>query len=246
VLNLGLGASYSWEARPERLTLAEAAYARAVCGMASVTTVRDAVAASLLRSADVVARVLPCPALFAIPAPPADVPARQTVLVNYMRLAGHYDGAQNIDEAAWRQEVRRLLAILSRNGVDHLFATVGNSERDLAERHFPQSPRVTLSSLTEIEAAARHVSFAVVNRLHIAIPLAGAGIPSVMVGNDCRMKAMEPLGLDLMYVKDATADALYEAVERGLRNAHARERLLELRRGAERDYLALLREATGW
>ncbi|MGV9721981.1 hypothetical protein [Nocardia beijingensis] len=245
IVNVGLGASYPWESQPSSLAEPTVAYARQLCTPALINTVRDAAAQSLFQGAGIEdVMVTPCPSLFSLTDAGASAPARPIVLLNCMRLGGHYDGGQGIDAAGWLREMRRFVGMLGKAGIDHVFAPIGRPERELVAECFPGSRTVQVESLEQLNAAATGISFAVVNRLHLAIPLAGVGISSFLVGNDSRMRSTEPLGLPSSYVKAVTAERLMEITSQALADRTVeRERLLELRHATAVRYRDLFAEA---
>ena len=216
-------------------------YLKRILGYCRLTTARDALSKKLFAQAGTDTPLLPCPAFLVGGSRMGAPPEPEYVLMNYMKIAGHYDGGQAIDPARWRGEFKRLLERVRR---EHrvLLLCHDAEELRLAEELDPSVARVLPKDFDEYFQILSRAKSGVFNRLHAAVALAGLGIPSVSIGNDTRLRMLEPLGLPYAYVKNASAERLSETLA-GLitkRGAEA-ERLRELRKNVWEEYRALLR-----
>jgi polysaccharide pyruvyl transferase WcaK-like protein len=234
VLNLAAGSCYPWERQPEAITDPEdAGYIRAITSYCRVTTVRDRLALTLLRSMNIETSLVPCTALLA-----ADGPAvRQAeearrggmVLINYMHGGGHYDCGQGIRAEAWADVVRNLIGRLRRRH-SLAFLCHDGRESDLAKGLDPGLPRLLPRNTGQYFEIVSRAKLAICNRMHASVALAGIGVPSVAVCTDTRLLMVEALGLPCLYVKDTDPNLLEGLAEDLLeRSADEAERLSDLR-----------------
>ncbi|QWV95072.1 polysaccharide pyruvyl transferase family protein [Geomonas oryzisoli] len=239
VLNLAAGSCYPWERQPVKLEPeADAKYVRDILGYCRLTTVRDPLAERLCKSVggDVVR--LPCSAFLAFEPPAAREP--EYVLVNYMPGGGHYEWDQGIDPSIWEGTVRRLVAEL-RKSEKVAFLCHDDRELALARALAPDLPAFLPRNSVEYGACIARAKFALCNRMHASVAMAGMGIPSIAVCTDTRLLMVAELGLPAYYVKDATPDLLLERTGQMLRTLDdERERLLTLQAQTRQGYLAAL------
>ncbi|MEQ1860248.1 MAG: polysaccharide pyruvyl transferase family protein [Chthoniobacteraceae bacterium] len=234
VLNLGAGACFPWEAQPRSIEIPEdAAFLRETAGYCSLTTVRDVLAEQLLKTLGVDATFLPCPAFLAGRGYGSDASSPENlVLINYMDGGGHFDWGQGIAADDWRHTVNEVIANL--RATHHVaFLCHDEKERLLAEQLWPDLPRHLPKTPQEFCSLVSRAKFALCNRLHATVAMAGCGVPSVAVGTDTRMLMVGSLGLPCHYVKQATAAVLLRDLQRLAGN-----------REQERERLRALREAT--
>lgn len=230
LLNLGGGSCYPWEHQPETLLgNQDEEFARLMLAAATLTTVRDPLAAKLLGSLGAVPEVIACPALLAgqVFAKPTQ-PSRR-VLVNYMPGGAHTMWGQPIDPKAWQETMREVVQALRRDWEVTLLA---HSEGELAEaaRLWPDLPRIHPLSPREYFAAGREAAFGIFNRLHAGVALGGLGVPSVCIGTDTRLLMVKTVGLPIHYAgRVRAADILADAARLAAERVTESQRLLALR-----------------
>jgi hypothetical protein len=162
--------------------------------------------------------------------------------VNYQRVGANADWGQAVDADAWRNE---LGGAVRRLGQQHRVAFVchDDEEERLAASLDPDLARFRPRSAADYQGLAAGAKAAIVSRLHAAIPLAGAGVSSLVVGTDSRLGAAQTIGLPTVFVKEATADRLVTEVEGILRRAALeRARLAALWESTRQGYEAIVRE----
>ena len=230
VLSAAIGAAYPLERVPEHLDGRDSWFLDQAFKCATVTTVRDALALRLSRSLGHDPPLVPCTALAAGVAFERVAPHDpQYVLVNYQLHGANEDWGQDVDIVAWRRTVRDLIDRLSGRHSVAMLAHDGR-ERELARELAPELRLFAPTTAADYARVALVTKGAVVNRIHAALPLASVGAPSVAVGTDSRLGAVEAVGLPTMFVKNATADSLEHEIEALLsRGAEERERLVTLR-----------------
>ncbi len=83
------------------------------------------------------------------------------------------------------------------------------------------------------------------NRIHAVIALAGLGVPSVAIGTDTRLLAVEALNLPYVYVKEATVEKLEDALQNLVTSRkQQRERLLTLQEQTWAQYIDVVENAS--
>ena len=97
------------------------------------------------------------------------------------------------------------------------------------------------STVREYFEFVRPTAFAVLNRLHAGVALAGLGIPSVCIGTDTRMLMAQSVGLPVFFVRDVSAGKILAAVATLAKKRTAESaRLLALRASTFDRYQAIL------
>jgi hypothetical protein len=244
ILNLSVGSCYPLERVPDEIPdVADREFHRRLLDLAQETTVRDEVAQTLYRG---LGRDLPLIADTGLAAGEAleslfGVRDPRYVVLNVQRRGANEDWGQGVDPGWWQETAAKVVQTLSSRH-ELVFVCHADEEERLAAALSPNAIRLRPRTM---EDYARVVSGAVAgltNRIHAAIALASVGVPSVVVGTDTRLGTVETLGLRTFFVKDATAEALVDAVETTLSKAASeRERLLTLRLSTIDRYARVIR-----
>lgn len=243
VLNIGGGATYAWERRPETLCGdADEEFVKLMLQTCRLTTARDKLTQKLFASLGHETEVACCPALLAGQAHATPAAPTRKVLVNYMEGGGHYDWEQGIDKAQWQETMREVVSVLCRQGWHVVLLAHDAKEYDLARRTWPKLPCEKPDTLESYFIFLRDAAFGVFNRMHASVAAAGLGIPSVAVGTDARNLMVAETGLPVFYVKEATAERLLTTTQQLEKTRQAEEnRLLALRAKTRQRYEELLR-----
>ena len=240
-LNLAAGSCYPWNQRLEPLIGdADAAFIRRILETCRLTTVRDAVSERLLERLGRTVPRLPCTAFVSAMGQHAVMDDGGYVLLNFMPGGGHYDWGQGIDRERWASVMRACATSLGRR---HRIAFLCHDAREVeaAGRLVPGARTFHPRTVAEYLLVVREAKFAICNRMHAAVAMAGLGIPSVAVCTDTRLHMVAELGLPIAFVDDVTAASLLETSETLLRDRHReQERLLALREATFARYLALI------
>jgi hypothetical protein len=241
VINLAAGSCYPWERQPVQVEPAEdARYVQAILGYCRLTTVRDRLAQSLCQSVGGEVPRIPCSAFLASGERRADLDDSGYVLINYMEGGGHFPWDQGIDAQSWQATTRRLIQDL---GSRHRVAMLCHDPKEfsLARSLAPELPAFFPKTSAEYFECVSRAKFAVCNRMHASVAMAGMGIASLAVCTDTRLLMVAELGLPAHYVKDAGFELLCEQAETLLENRQAeKERLLCLRAATRQAYLSAL------
>jgi hypothetical protein len=208
---------------------------------ATLTTVRDALSQRILAEVGVEAELIPCTSIFARDQLGLEKAGDEFVILNYMPSGAHYRLGQAIDDARWEREFgafqrwlgereRVVLACHDRKELGHARRVAPDAEHFHSERH---------EDYLELYSRAK---LAIVNRVHAAFTVASFGTPAFIVGNDTRARMGREIGVDSVFVGEASADGLkerYDALLAG-RRAFA-ERTAEIRKRALEAYLGAFR-----
>ncbi|PKN20618.1 MAG: hypothetical protein CVU71_02205 [Deltaproteobacteria bacterium HGW-Deltaproteobacteria-6] len=244
ILNLAAGSCYPWERQPLIIdTPGDDKYLKAILGYCRLTTVRDHLSQRLCKTLSYEVPLIPCSAFLVGKGNILNVKQSGYILINYMSGGGHYAWDQEIDDRKWEDTVKTVIARLSKR---HKMAFLCHDEKEFALTkkinselpvYFPKSPREYLTLLSES-------AFAICNRMHASIALAGIGIPSIAVCTDTRLLMVSQIGLPTYYVKDVNADMLEEATENGINDGSIeKDRLLSLQNQVWDNYITVINKA---
>lgn len=243
VLNLAAGSCYPWGQQPRTLEpAADAEYVKAILGYCRLTTVRDTLAKSLCESVAGEAQLLPCSAFLAPNGRTAQ--SGEYVLINYMAGGGHDFGWElGIDPLQWETTVKQLIDLLRKR---HKVAFLCHDQKEfsLSRSIAPDLPSFFPTTPAEYFDCVSKAKFAICNRMHASVAMAGMGIPSIAIGRDTRLLMVAQLGLPAHYVNDVSADLLHQETERMLDSLDSeKERLLTLQAETRQGYLSSISEA---
>ena len=241
IFNLGGGACYPWNAKPDVLQGDDRDFARSMVSHAKLTTTRDPLAAKLLgeASSTSIAHYC-CPALLAGQSHVSVSAPRKKFIVNFMSRAGHFDYLNEIDPAMWRNCFDKVIKKLE-GKFNIIFLCHNDSELGAAKNYWPSHKAFYPKSTTEYFNLISGAHAGLVNRLHAAVGLAGLGIPSIAVGTDTRMLMTQRIGIETLFAGDITPDNLDKTVSALLDNREAISRqLLHKREQTMADYTTLL------
>jgi hypothetical protein len=233
VVDAAVGSGFPFEHLPDRIEDADdRLYYERLFAVTTRSTVRDELAQRLWAELGRVTELIPCGALALRGARPPATTAGKGVIVNFQEAGANEDWGQAVDRERWAADIRHLVQRL-RERHDVVMLCHNTWEAKLAARVAPDVPALVPTTVRDFLELAANAGAAVVNRIHAAIGLAGAGVPSVVVGTDSRLGTADQLGLPTHYVKHVTTDLLESEVEDLLG-----------RREAERHRLDALREQT--
>lgn len=250
VLDAAVGSAYPLERIPDRITEpAEIEFWSRAFANSRAGTVRDRLAAHLFAGLGREEALIPCGAVAAgrsmlrvADRLPRD---QRYFVVNFQERGANTDWGQGVDPATWAAVARETVDRLSRR---HQVVLLCHNawESRLARGIFPNTPRIQPTSVVDYARVVAGASAAFVSRLHAAIPLAGAGVPSLVAGTDTRLYAAEELGLPTTFAKTATAEAIECELEELLaHSADHEERLVAVRDTAIARYGEVIHQILG-
>lgn len=188
-------------------------YVREFFEKCRLTTIRDRLSARVLELAGVEAIILPCPSLFARDLNGLENRGAKYVALNYMPGGGHFELGSSFDPAEWERTFVSFARELVRT---ERCVLVCHDRRELhaARILLPELEVFYSQDHREYMKVYSQASFGVVNRVHAAFALASFGRNALVVGNDSRARMAEMIGLQCMFVGDATSTALRDACAR--------------------------------
>lgn len=244
LLNLGAGSGQPWGDDGSSFVEdpACAAFARELGWRATVTSVRDRVAATMLSRLDVTHRALPCPSFLAL-ARRADsrTAGAGQIGVNLTHLGGEFSLDRDLSEERWRLECADLVTGLRKLGPLRLIAHSDGEARFLEGLAAPgervESPRACRDFLELYTGCSVMVS----NHVEAALCAAGNGVPAMILGNDTRALSGEPVGIPVRRsAAMSAASAVDEAAAMLAGRTMERERLLAVRDRTLASYAELI------
>ena len=249
-LNIGVGSgAFPIEQLPGKeypcFTAGDTSYFARMFAVTAQTTARDPFAQKLFAELGHDVPLIPCAAIavgrYFQKNEAVSAPGAKYIFINFQKYGANEDWGQKVDPEAWQATVRNLIGRL-RPRHEVAFLCHNKLERILAEKVDATVPRFFPQTPEEYGQVIRQAKAGLVSRIHAAIPLAGIGIPSIVIGTDTRLGSVEQIGLQTHYVKNATADVLEAGLEQLLsRSEEEKNRLLAVRDATIRQYAAILR-----
>ena len=247
VLNLAAGSCYPWEKQPTTIDPPEdIKYIQAILGYCRLTTVRDKLSQTLCKSLGRDTPLIPCSAFLAARGRRAHITGSGYILINYMTGGGHYSWEQGIDNGKWEETVKTLIARL---GKRHRLALLCHDEQEfsLARQLVPGLPVFFPKTQREYFDCVSEAKYAICNRMHASVAMAGLGIPSIAICTDTRLLMVSQIGLKTYYVKDTGADVLEDEIERAVNLLKTeQERLLGLQNETWENYISIIKETLSY
>lgn len=229
VINLAAGSCYPWERQPSKIDMPQdEIYVKAILSYCRLTTARDRLSQELCNTLSHDVPLIPCCALLAGKGRISPVLKSGYILINYMVGGGHYDWHQEIDSSEWERTIKTLIARLSKW---YKIALLCHDAQEFAltKKLDPKLPVFFPKSSREYFECISGAMFAICNRMHASVAMAGLGIPSIAICTDTRLLMVSQIGLPIYYVKDVTPDVLEKEAINGIKShASEKERLLAL------------------
>lgn len=189
------------------------AYIMDLHSMADRSIVRDPLAGEILSALGLEALLLPCPSLFARDRFGIDPGPVEYVAVNFMPRGGHYLLGQQIRTTRWRREFGLFLRACSAR-VPLVLACHNREEHAIAGKYFSELPRRHLHSVEEALHFYSRAGGYIGSRVHGAMAVASFGRPAFVVGNDTRVRTVEPIGCSHSFVEQTDARILEMVLSR--------------------------------
>lgn len=227
VIDAAVGSCFPWSRIPERISdPVDRAYFQRQFSFCKGLTVRDTLAQSLWRDLGAEPLLIPCASLacgYVMEGMKPALPG-QYILINFQKHGANTDWGQGVDVDTWRATMERVIHQLSQQLPVHMLCH-NETEVELA-RSFGK-PIHKPKNIEEYGALARGAAVAIVSRLHAALPLAGAGVPSLLIGTDSRLLSGELVGLPILFVQDATVERVVSTAKDILEQRNAMSHKLQ-------------------
>ena len=243
VLNLAVGTSLqSREGMNRMLTHRSArSFLTKALSRANLTTARDRSSQSVAEKLGFNIPLLPCTSLWAADGANLSAKPAEYVAVNLMRHAVHKYRATETATASWEKLANHLMTQLQKSH-DVLLVCHSKDEENVAKEWFPRVPRVYSMRPEDLLEAYSKSEFCVSNRVHGAAGAATFGRPSLGIGGDTRVQLIKQFGLPALDSRDLTTQKLDQALASLTEHsAEYTRQLTYLRKGAEAEYLEILR-----
>ena len=134
-------------------------------------------------------------------------------------------------EVANRLAKRHDIHFLCQSSMEH--KTIKRLFPGFAANH-PKNPREYAEVISSAKAA-------LVSRIHCAIPMAGMGIPSLVIGTDTRTWTVNEAGLNSHYVKEVDSTLIIDAMENLASSNNARSRLKAIAQSTLNSYINIVK-----
>lgn len=217
------------------------AFIREFYELSTLTTLRDNLSQKILGHIGLEAQVIPCSSIFAIDEHGITNGGEEYVVVNYMKGGAHYTFGQNIDFEKWQREFRKFYFELKQTE-NVTFSCHNQKEVDEALEIDPDAN--IFYEKDDYVAYLRFYSkakYGIMNRVHGAFILGSFGKPSILIGNDSRAKMFSEIGMDSIFVNDASYEVLkqnLEFIQSGANNFA--DRFQKIKNQARADYMKAL------
>ncbi len=230
VIDLAVGSCFPLERIPKNISSAFTSEDKTcldrLLGVTKQTTVRDKLAHSLISELGRNAPLIPCAALcsgivFKKWAEKNGSGDKDTILINFQYKGANDDWNQNVNPKKWSDTVRKVASHFSRSH-KVIFICHSRWEKKIAKKLFPDFESYMPKTPHEYALLIDRAKAALVSRIHCAIPLAGIGTPSVVVGTDSRTWATDEIGLNSRYVKDVNSELLIEDLTQLINNKESK------------------------
>lgn len=244
-LNLGAGSCFAWgDAGGAFVQDAGCAdFARRAGARAALTTVREPVAARMLRQLGVPHHALPCPAFLAGARHRYPYRPDGPIGVNLMPLGGHFELDGEHNQTKWLEECLRLIGQLRALGRIVFIAHNEEEEKFLAHVTRPGEIVFRSGDWRPYLDLFGQCALVVANRVHAAVCSSGLGVPAIIIGNDTRAEIGRFMDLPIHRSGHVGAAAIFESVQiLWSGRTGENQRLLSLRAETLERYAGWIRE----
>lgn len=179
----------------------------------AVTTLRDHLAQKILGHINLNAPVMPCSSIFCKDELGIEDGGEEYVVVNYMKGGAHFTFGQKIEFEKWENEFKTFYFDLKKRE-KVIFSCHNQKEVDEALEIDPEAniffKEHDYRAYVEFYSKAK---YGIMNRVHGGFLMASFGKPSLIIGNDSRARMAEEVGLESIFVNDATSEILHKHSE---------------------------------
>lgn len=213
LLNLAAGTCQKYHSDGSEFCSECKSYISEFYNTAKVTSCRDSLGKTVLSNAGVDVPVIPCSSIFAKDEHGIENSGEEYVVVNYMKGGAHYTFGQKIDFERWENEFKKFYFELKEKE-NVIIACHNQKELDAAKELDPEANIFyQKDDYVEYIKFYSKAKFGIMNRVHGAFIMASFGKPSIIIGNDSRARMGSEVGVESIFVNDATAALLNEKYE---------------------------------
>lgn len=178
----------------------------------SLTTVRDKIAMNIVSYAGFNPPVIPCPSIFAIDEYNLKPLEPKYLVMNYMKIGGHYTFGKEIKSNRWFDEIKTFYNYV-KGKEEILFVCHNKKEIEDAKKIDPDVKTFYSKDFLDYMKIYRNAKYGIVNRVHAAFLMASYGAPSFIIGNDSRATMANEIGLESMFINDVDSKTLIDKYE---------------------------------
>lgn len=213
LLNLAAGTCQTYYSDGSEFCEGCNAYIKEFFDLASVTTLRDTLAKTVLNKIGIDAPVIPCSSIFAIDEHGLKNEGEEYVVVNYMKGGAHYTFGQKIDIEKWEREFKKFYFELKEK--ERVIVSCHNQKEVDEALEFDSKAEIfyVKDDYLEYMKFYSKAKFGIMNRVHGAFLMASYGKPSIVIGNDSRARMPEEIGLRHYFVNDVDYELLNKEYE---------------------------------
>lgn len=248
VFNFSNGSCFPLEDIPQNLDEKDILFWQRSLKYSYIITFRDELAKKFLQPIiKYDAPLLPCPAVLSMDTfKQIGEKKEEYIIINYQKKGANEDWGQNVNEERWKSTIKQVINRLKKR---HKIIMLCHNkiEEQIANRlNIPDIEIIYPKTIEEYSKVALSAKVGLVSRLHAAISLAGMGVPSIVIGTDTRLFTAKLLGLNTIYVKDATVENLVDKLNFLMNNSkNEHDRLIALREDTMKRYCVILQETYG-
>jgi hypothetical protein len=246
VLNLSVGSCLPFGSEAKLSCPTDVEMVKQALDLCALTTVRDPQAQLLLRSYGYEVPMVPCPVFLSLDDAARSLDDRRgRIIINFMDRwplsEAHQIDRVDADPTQWRSAVQRVIQMYS-NRYEIVFSCHNRLEIELARGIDPVARIEVPTTADDYRRLAEGAVVYLAGRIHCALPLAGAGVPGLVVGTDTRMNSCAAVGISVRHVEAATPEFVTNEIDRLIaERQNERERLLHLKHEVFGSYAELIR-----
>lgn len=215
-------------------------YIKEFYSTAALTTVRDKLAQNILNSLGLFPELIPCSSIFAVDEYNLRPQEKKYLIINYMKLGGHYSFGNEIKSNEWFNELNKFYDYV-KDKEDVLFVCHNKNEISEAKKIDPKAKVFFSNNFLDYIKIYGEAKYGIMNRVHGAFLIASYGAPSFVVGNDSRATMVREIGLESVFINDVDSTMLidkYESMKND--NGNYQRKFSEIKKKAYDDYIRLL------
>jgi Polysaccharide pyruvyl transferase len=205
ILNLAAGAGQGYFGSPHEIADDPecAQFVRDIHRFCRLTVVRDRMAEQVHELLGLSVVRSPCVSIHAWRRHPRPAAIRNRIALNFMALGGHWEIRNTIDRDRWARSFVEIDRRLRSAGMDVGLVAHDRTELNALQGLLPGRPVFYSTDYLDYFSFYGHCAGGIFNRVHGAMLLAGAGSPTIVIGNDARSLVLEEMDLPRYYVNTA-------------------------------------------
>lgn len=223
VLNLSVGSCYPYLDSTNKFKKNEKKIFSKWIESADFTCVRDLTAKRIYNELGFNLDLVPCTVLLALDQRKShELSKKPRIIINFMEKWPLSEEVMTFkvdpEIKIWIESVEKLISKY-KNNYKFTFVCHSKNEMDIAKKRFPNFKRIFPKTKNDYVKLTYDTAACIAGRIHCAIPLASAGIPSMVIGTDTRMNTAKAIGINCFDIKNITAKKLENEFLRMIKKA---------------------------